>query len=193
MSDMLDAALAYAARGWFVLPLNPASKVADYTVLADIEFDWITEVKPDAATIRRWFDIVPDLNIGIRMRGSGLTVVDIDDLARWCVWYNAVDLVLPKLPTVDTAKGRHYFFKASPRDKCGVIHSDKGEYVGDCLTPNPPHWKPSDRAYVVAPPSIHPAFGTQYEWVVIPEDGEWIELPGWIREAVIEPSEPHSW
>ncbi len=189
-NEILKAALEYAARGWFVLPLNPISKVADVLLPERLDFDWHTDVKPDAATIRRWFEIEPDLNIGIRLRGSGLTVVDIDDIDRWLAWPKALPML--HVPCVKTRRGQHYFFVAGENDPCGAINDDEGVCVGDCLTPYPPDWKPRNRAYVVAPPSRHP-MGGEYAWVITPDDGEWISLPDWIRNSVYRPVPPSSW
>ena len=193
INEMFKAALDYAARGWFVLPLNPASKVASCDLLAQIGFDWNTETKPDTETLTRWFEIMPDLNIGIRLRGSGLSVVDVDDMGKFILWM--VDIgPLPDAPCVRTKRGCHYFFKESPLDQCGAINSEAHGYLGDFLTPNPPHWKPLDRAYVVAPPSRHPMNShIIYEWLVQPDECALVQVPDWIRSAVYEPVAPHSW
>lgn len=192
-NEILNAALEYATRGWFVLPLNPGSKVADVLLPEQLDFDWNTDVRPDEATIRRWFEIEPDLNIGIRLLGSGLTVVDVDVLDKWLIWHSSEDPLVIDVPLVKTQRGQHYFFAATENDRCGVIWSDKGEYIADCLTPYPPEWRPADRSYVVAPPSKHPSFGHVYEWGITPDEGRWTTLPHWIRQAVREPVEPSSW
>lgn len=70
--SLLDAALAYAAQGWHVFPLQPSGK----TPLTAHGFKDAT-IDPDA--IRAWWSKWPEANIGIATgERSGVSVIDVD-------------------------------------------------------------------------------------------------------------------
>ena len=68
---MLDAALSYAGRGWHVLPLKARGKTP-------LTPHGLKDATQDAATIRAWWQRLPEANIGIACEPSGLAVIDID-------------------------------------------------------------------------------------------------------------------
>ena len=72
MSDLLDAALAYAARGWPVFPCLPLSKVP---ATGQGGFKNATT---DPAQIEAWWTESPNYNIAFSPRDAGLSVVDLD-------------------------------------------------------------------------------------------------------------------
>lgn len=68
----LEAALAYAAWGWPVLPIVPNGKLPATQ-------HGVNDATTDEATIRRWFEGHDDRNVGIACgAASGLVVFDID-------------------------------------------------------------------------------------------------------------------
>lgn len=71
MSALLDAALAYAARGWWVFPLD--GKGGHLTGKGGHR-----NATTDRATIRAWWRRWPDASIGVWLRRSGLLVIDYD-------------------------------------------------------------------------------------------------------------------
>ena len=138
MSDLLIAAIDYAAHGLPVFPIVPRGKVP-----AVVRGFHAATTNP--ATIRRyWTD--PDRNIGIPTGAfSGAWVLDVDgdegeaSLRDLEVRHGTI----PKTRSVITSRGRHLWF-AYP----GAIPSSAGR-IGDGLDVR------ADGGYVVAPPSVH--------------------------------------
>jgi hypothetical protein len=71
---MVDAALAYAARGYPLLPCEPGGKAPLGLLVPHGCLDATTE----EATIRRWWARYPDANIGIATGAPGPDVLDVD-------------------------------------------------------------------------------------------------------------------
>ncbi len=69
-NSILDAALAYARRGWFIYP----SMVKNGPALVK----WATASTTDAATIRRWWTHWPKALICLDCGKSGLAAIDLD-------------------------------------------------------------------------------------------------------------------
>lgn len=67
----LEAAMAYAKLGWYVLPLAAGSK------LPATKNGW-KDASINPQTINNWFSRRPELNVGISLAQSHLVVVDID-------------------------------------------------------------------------------------------------------------------
>lgn len=141
----LGAALAYAARGWSVLPLTPRQKMP----LAGSSGYKASTTDP-AAILNVW-STRPDLNVGIAPSGLFL-VIDVDprnggdrSLARLGC--------LPKTLTVETPSGGTHYYMSVPQ---GIsLRKSLSSYPGiDFLF---------SRCYVVAPPSVHPN-GGKYKW-----------------------------
>ena len=65
---LLDHALAYAQRGWHVLPLEPRGKAP----LGRLVPHGAHDATRDAATIERWWGDEPQANIGIALAPSRL-------------------------------------------------------------------------------------------------------------------------
>ena len=168
MSELLDAALAFRARGWHVFPTR--GKVP---VTARGHLDATTDPEQIAA----WWRRCPWAGIGLACRPSGLVVVDIDprnggddslhDLERQ-------HGTLPETPTSGTGGGgAHYFFRA----RADVTLTDRPIAAGVDIKAN---------GYVVGPPSLHPS-GRRYAWRIgsAPDDLALAPLPGWIVERLM--------
>jgi hypothetical protein len=68
----LAAAVAYAARGWAVLPIRGGNK-------APLTPNGVKDATTEPSTIRTWWANWPDANVGIATgQASGLAVVDVD-------------------------------------------------------------------------------------------------------------------
>jgi bifunctional DNA primase/polymerase-like protein len=161
---MLDAALAFAARNWPVLPCIarmkvPAIKGGFYSATTNPE------------TIKRYWRR-SDCNIGIRTgAASGFWVVDIDG-EEGEASLRALEATHGALPptreVITGGGGRHLWFKY-----VGPVKSAAGQIALGIDTR-------ADNAYIICPPSIHPN-GRRYEWSVDSTD-ELATAPGWLVE-----------
>jgi hypothetical protein len=164
MSAMLKWALLYARLGLAVFPVHT------------IRNGWCSCGKPDCkrsagkhpmtrhgykdattdpATLRNWWTLWPDANIGIATgRVSGIVVLDVDGedgeqrLAKFAREYG----VLPPTAEVKTPRGRHLYFRYPP----GVDHVPSVAKGGLDIR--------ADAGFVIAPPSLHFS-GERYAWV----------------------------
>jgi putative DNA primase/helicase len=171
-ASLLDAAVAYARRGWRVLPLawveegacccqrlwhrpkctgvpgkHPLLRTGeDFGIATTMEF-----------MVRRWWRDYPLANVGIVPGiGSGLLILDVDpkhggfeSLAR----IEAEHGPFPPTPLVRTPSGgRHYYFKHPGGTQ---IKSTVGILPGLDIR--------ADGSLVVAPPSV--GLAGRYEWI----------------------------
>jgi Bifunctional DNA primase/polymerase, N-terminal len=164
MSDLLAAALDYAARGLPVFPCTPRGK----TPAVGRGFHAATT---NPATIRRlWTD--PDRNIGIPTGASSrLWILDIDGEEGEASLRDleARHGAIPKTRIVITSRGRHAWFAYA-----GTIPSSVGK-IGPGLDVR------ADGGYAIAPPSVHSS-GHCYAFRGDP----WQELaaaPQWLIDA----------
>lgn len=149
---MLDHALAYAARGWHVLPVkrdkHPHTEHG------------VKDATTDAAQLRQWWQRWPSANIGIATEPSNLVVIDIDmhggpdGFESWRdLWHELgqpePDTLCDETPT----GGQHVYFASSE-----VFKSAKGKLA-------PALDIQSRGVYVIAPPSVHPN-GGRYGWAM---------------------------
>lgn len=194
-NERLAAAIDYALKGWYVLPLNPQSKVLSPDLRDTLAFDGSQDAPPDARAIQRWFEIEPELNVGIRLAGSNLAVFDVDGIEHTHKIPGFDPDGLPLTPTVQTARGLHYYFRAPDGKESGQVRVFQPPHpsvlVGDFLTTYSPQWA-GGPAYVVAPPSRHPDGLTTYRWLVNP-NVPLAEVPAWLLAAVVPPLPPSSW
>lgn len=158
---MLDAALAYAARGWAVFPLVERDKVPKVA-------GGFKVATTDEEQIRAMWERFPDCNIGIATgsMSGGLVVVDLDiddergkdGNAVLRAWEREHGELPETVCAVTGGGGEHIVFKASEPVRCAV---GEGEFEGVDVR--------ADGGYIVAPPSVHPN-GRRYEWEVAPDD-----------------------
>ena len=146
------AALAYAARGWPVLPLKPRDKIPriskadggrgchDASICSDQIAEWWT----------RW----PNANIGLAT-GTAFVVLDVDGEEGLATLADLEDLHgwLPIGPaSVTGSGGMHLLFAGNARVRNSV------QLLGPGLDTR------AAGGYIVAPPSIHPD-GPRYTWL----------------------------
>jgi putative DNA primase/helicase len=194
LAALLDAALAYAARGWPVVPLHtPTEGVCDCPDTPKRPGGarcpsagkhprtqhGKDDASTDEATIRRWWRMWPHANVGIRTgKASGLVVIDVDPR-------NGGDISLEQLlehhgPLSDTVEamtggdGRHILF-AYPTDGTDVRDAKLAAlgYPGIEIK--------AEGGLIAAAPSHHWTGGT-YVWDVFchPDDVELAPVPDWL-------------
>lgn len=168
----LDAALAYAARGWRVVPIAPGTK---YPKGMDA---WQRHASTDPETIRSWWTgLYKDHGVGIATGPeSGIWVLDIDDHDA----LHDVEATHGPLPdtltSVTGSGGAHLFFAWD--DAHEVRNNQSGKIAAGIDVRG-------DGGFVVAPPTVHPN-GTRYEWEASTEGAEPAEAPAWLYE-LLEP------
>lgn len=160
-TQMLESALLYAARGFSVIPIRGRGK----TPLA--KWQEFQSRRASESEIKEWFELFPDMNIGIVTGAiSDLYVLDLD------TGFSITDVgQLPVTPTVHTGGGGfHYYFKFREglRTKSGLKTKVDARGEG---------------GYVVAPPSVHES-GVTYSWENYQE--EVVEPPGWLYSGFRE-------
>lgn len=179
-ADLLHAALDYAFRDWPVLPCEPGGK----RPLGRFVSHGVKDATTDIATIRQWWGIVPDANIGLAT-GFEFDVLDVDDDAG----REALDYAMPMAvrpeddpfiigPTVATTRGVHVYMQMTGfGNRAGLLeHVDFRGRGG----------------YVIAPPSVHPS-GVLYTWMLGSDDPEYgaeaplFSAPAWFLELLERP------
>lgn len=162
------AALAYLARGWSVIPMEPRGKRP--------LVPW-TEYQLRPATIEElegWFKRWPKANVGIVTGAvSGVVVLDVDERHGGTISLSQLNAELGPGPmTVEAATGgggRHLYF----RHPGGRVANRAGLRPGIDLR--------GDGGCVVAPPSVHPS-GRPYAWLPgrSPNEIEIAAPPSWL-------------
>jgi len=156
-------ALAYAQKGWWVLPLKPQSKEP----CKFLRHGYL-DASGDTKTITKWFTN-SDYNIGLGVVQSSLVILDFDKrnaktTLNWQWWLEYC--IRLNTHTVKTDDGYHFYFLAD-RD----LHFKGKLAIGIDI---------KHKGYVVLPPSIHPN-GSQYKVV---NDVDPIDLPEFLLEAM---------
>jgi hypothetical protein len=170
----LAAALAYARRGWGILPVEPGGK----RPLARLVPHGLKTATTDPGTILRWWLDSSDAGVGIRT-GDAFDVLDIDGDEGWRTLARLVDVVGHALNCGPVAMtpggGAHYYFRPT-----GLGNRAKFAPGLD--------WR-GKNGYVVAAPSLHPN-GGRYDWAISPDETEIPEAPGWLLDILRKPSPP---
>lgn len=191
--SMLGAALAYAAKGWPVLPLwgpegdtcacgnadcgSPAKHPVGTLVPHGLQ-----DASTDPDAIRGWWGACPSANVGIRTGSeSGIFALDVDPAhggeEALAALESHHDKLPPTLEQVTGGGGRHLLF----------AHPDQKVKTGTNV-PGPGMDVRGDGGYIVAPPSVHVS-GTRYRWKqgAGPTGRELADATPWLLEQVRAP------
>jgi hypothetical protein len=154
---LVDFAHAYLSNDWSIIPLIPREKRPS---LPWVRYQQTRATEEEASD---WF-LDGTANLGIVTGSiSDLTILDCDSESAIAL---AESLGLPPTWTVQTGKGRHYYFRYQSGSR---NFQKRDDLPGIDLR--------SEGGYVVAPPSIHPN-GHAYQWLV--NTGELADLPAWV-------------
>ncbi len=184
MTPLLDAALAYAARGWPVFPLYSPTLDGKCDCLkpdciSPAKHPWTKRGFYDATTdetlIREWWNRWPSANVGIRTgEYSGIVVIDLDSVgAKEEVKKLLGNYDIATVPRVRTGKGWQLYLKYPGfyiKSRAGILHHVDVR---------------GDNGYVVGVPSKHIS-GKTYQWEV-PLTAELPELPPELLKLISSP------
>ncbi|MFO0881414.1 MAG: bifunctional DNA primase/polymerase [Gemmataceae bacterium] len=169
----LSAALAYAARGWRILPLRDNSKVPRLS-------KWPEKATTDETTIRQWWTSWPEANLGLTCGpASNVLALDIDgqngleELAR-------LEQVLGPLPRTVTSQtpsgGQHRLFLWPTGNKALGNRTRIDKLPIDVR---------AEGGQIVLP-SSRTSKGV-YRWLISPEECQLAELPApWLERITGE-------
>ena len=161
---MIRAALAYAARGHAVIPLEPGGK-------RPLTRRGVYDASAEPRTIASWWTHCPRANIGLAVRPEWI-VIDVDvrsgGLDTMKLWPT-----LPPTPAQITATGgMHFVFLRPP----GELRGKAGKGV-DVL---------GRGRYIVTAPSVRE--GVSYAWARKLSTTPVAECPKWLADAIVVPS-----
>lgn len=144
--DLLNAALAYAKRGWAIFPcnLNKSPKTTN----------GVLDATTDPARIRQWWTAFPDAGIGLDCGGAGFMVLDMDpghDKAELTEKLGGLPDTLMRART--PRGGEHWFYALAPGEIVSPSASKLAQHV-DVRSHN---------SYVLLPPSRTVA--GEYQWI----------------------------
>jgi hypothetical protein len=166
-SQLCNAAIAYATRGFAVFPCAPCGKVPATP-------HGCRDATKDIAQIAGWWRQNPSYNVAVATGPiSKVFVLDVDghdaeaSLRKLEGQYGA----LPETVESITPRGRHIFFRCEN----GAIRNSAGAIA-------PGLDIRGDGGYVVLPPSIHPS-GRPYVWSVDSGD-HFAEAPAWLSNLI---------
>src|SRR5262245_10913133 len=193
--SMLDAALAYARRGWAVLPIHTVTHgqcscgntTCDSPAKHPRTAHGVHDATSDETSICRWWTRWPEANIGIATGAvSGLVALDVDtrhdgpESLQQLIQAHPTDFP-ETVRSLSGGGGSHLIF-ASPGQP---ISNKVGLMPGIDIR--------GDGGYIVAPPSLH-ASGNRYAWDPIdhPDAMALAPMPDWLLALVIAPATPRS-
>jgi hypothetical protein len=145
--SLLDAALQYAAQGWWVFPCKPGEKVP-------IGGRGHLDASIDPAQITAWWRATPQANIGVAVAPSNLVVLDVDTAEGkpGLASLREIDAHIPDTKTARTGRGGYHGVFVRPPDmppQRRIGFKPGLDLLGD--------------GYFVAAPSVL-SNGTQYRW-----------------------------
>jgi hypothetical protein len=162
-AELIEAAVAYAGRGFPVFPCKGKVPLTEHG---------FQDASTDPEAVMTWWTRWPTANVGMPTgEASGIVVLDVDVQHGGAGTLTALEREHGKLPaTVEIltpSGGRHYWFSHQPlRSTVGVL--------GDGIDTR------GEGGYVVLPPSVGEN-GRLYKFV---RKGERAELPAWVFEIL---------
>ncbi len=154
----VEAALAYAEAGWYVLPVAPGMKHPGSVVGEH----WDQKSSRDPAQIEAWFGTSNGSKRGIALDcgRSGAVVLDVDTPAH----YSGPVSPVQQQTRADQPDRRHMVFAQPEGRRIGCAGGDLGKSWGEVR---------GQGGVIMAYPSVHPEAGGKYTWVA----GTGLEVP----------------
>lgn len=176
-ADTLTAALAYAAAGWYVLPVRTDTKHPGSVVGAG----WPALSSRDPKTLAGWF-AGSDYGIALHCGRSGAVVLDVDD------YENIPDDIIAAIETTNCP------YQSTRAEEPGRGHyllaNDTGRRIGNGLgkLATTPKWGEVRGAngVIIVAPSMHPS-GGRYQWE---RTGDVPPIPDYLAEALPDSTTP---
>lgn len=190
MPTNLDAALSYAERGWYCFPLHTPKEngICDCRKQCSSPgkhprtMNGLLGASIDEETIRYWWGMWPQANIGIATGAkSGLVVLDIDQGHGGRESMKALvekHGLFPERIFQRTGGGGFHVLFNHPGVRIGNIQSS--DKLGRGIDVR------GDGGYIVAAPSLHES-GKRYEWGT--DYDQLPDMPNWLIE-ILRKSEP---
>jgi putative DNA primase/helicase len=164
--DRLEAALAYAARGWRVFPLRHGTKDGHYLR------SWKEQATTEPETIHEWWMRWPDAEVAVVSGAeSGLVIVDADVKNGGLEALDKLDV--PETTRARTPSGGAHLYFEHPGERVKTLRHPYGPAPGLDVRGDG-RGGSGVGGYVLAPPS------TGYEWDR--EDGL-APLPVWVTQS----------
>lgn len=140
----------YAELGWSIIPISPRDKKPL------VKWQKYQTTRASAKQLQDWAKRWPSASIAVVTgKLSGVFVIDQDSAEG-----QAFASALPETATVQTQKGRHYYFKMP----------EGGKVPGVKVRFSPGLDLRGEGGYAILPPSVHPD-GHWYAWDIPPEEG----------------------
>lgn len=181
---MVDHALEYAKRGWYVLPLyttletgmcscgnDDCQSIGKHPRISN----GCKGATKDEAIIEQWWKTWPDANIGIATGTvSGFVVLDVDpdrDGDKTLTELEQVSGDVPETLQSRTGSGGVHYLFLQPE----TVIKNSANKLGDGLDIR------GEGGYIVAPPSLHRS-GERYKWK---NDNALLPMPAWMIDALV--------
>lgn len=150
-TELLDAALGYAAKNLPVFPCNQQNK-------RPLVPNGLNDASTDQDTVRGWWERWPDAMIGMPTGArTGFWALDVDDPEA----FEACAIKSPATRRCNTGKGYHLLFKYDPARE--IRNSQRHPKTGWPFPGLPGCEVRGEGGYVIVPPSLHPN-GRRYQW-----------------------------
>ena len=191
---MVDYALDYARRGWFVFPVHSVNTDGTCTCKKKAACErpgkhpacgkGLKDATVDEKTIRGWWSKNRNYNIGLQAGPqSGVWVLDLDgkDAEAAIRALEEQHGSLPDTPKAKTGRGVHIYFCYNP---AFPVKNTAGEIASHIDTRGA-------GGYTILPPSRHYS-GRQYQWVTggSPADTPVAPPPDWLLELLKNSRKP---
>jgi hypothetical protein len=162
VSELGEAAVAYARDGLHVFPLAPRGKIP-------ITKHGMLDATCDVGLVAAQWEFRPLANIGVSCGPSGLFVNDVDTQEGARAWAElwALHGGPPRTLTAVTGRGFHFYFRGKGRTSASRIAPGVDTRGAG--------------GYVIAPPSIH-GTGAAYRW--LDPGAPILPAPRWLLELL---------